>query len=167
VLERLGELLNAPSPQLPEKVETLLARQRELERALAEARQRLAAAVVVELVAAAVEVEGIKVVVSRVEDAQATALQALGDELRSRLGSGVGVLGAVAEGKVLLLAVVTDDLIKGRGLKAGNLVRQVAQLAGGSGGGKPHMAQAGAKDPGLLDQALAAVPEIVRRQLGR
>jgi alanyl-tRNA synthetase len=165
VLERLGGLLNTSSPQLPEKVEMLLARQHELERALAEARQRLAATAVVELVAAAVDVEGIKVVARRVEDAQTTALQALGDGLRSRLGSGVGVLGAVAEGKVSFLAVVTDDLIKGRGLKAGDLVRQVAQLAGGSGGGKSHMAQAGAKDPGLLDQALARVPEIVRQQL--
>ncbi|MBI2503357.1 MAG: alanine--tRNA ligase [Candidatus Latescibacteria bacterium] len=167
VLERLGELLNTPSPQLPEKVEAVLVRQRELERALAEMRQRLAAVEVVEWVAAAQEVEGIKVVVRRVENGQATALQALGDGLRARLGSGVGVLGAVAQGKVSLLAVVTDDLIKGRGLKAGDLVRQVAQLAGGSGGGKPHMAQAGAKDPGLLDQALAGVPEIVRRQLDR
>jgi alanyl-tRNA synthetase len=165
VLERLGSLLNAPPPQLPEKVEGMLARQRELERALAEARARLAAVEVVELVDGAQDMEGIKVVVRRVEDAQPTALQALGDGLRARLGSGVGVLGAVAEGKVSLLAVVTDDLIKGRGLKAGDLVKQVAQLAGGSGGGKPHMAQAGAKDPGLLDQALAAVPQILRRQL--
>ena len=165
VLEQLGALLNTPSPQLPEKVEGLLARQRELERALGEARQRLAAAAVVELVAAAVEVEGIKVVVQRVEEGQAAALQALGDGLRSRLGSGVGVLGVVAEGKVSLLAVVTDDLIKGRGLKAGDLVRQVAQLAGGSGGGKPHMAQAGAKDPALLDPALAAVPQLLRQLL--
>ena len=165
VLERLGGLLNAPPTQLPAKVEGVLARQRELERALAEARGRLAAVEVVEWVAAALEIEGIKVVVRRVEEGQATALQVLGDGLRSRLGSGLGVLGAVSDGKVSLLAVVTDDLIKGRGLKAGDLVRQVAQLAGGSGGGKPHMAQAGAKDPALLDQALAAVPKILRQLL--
>ncbi|MBM3277023.1 MAG: alanine--tRNA ligase [Candidatus Handelsmanbacteria bacterium] len=165
VLEHLGRLLNTPASQLPEKVEAVLARQRELERSLTEARGRLAAAEVVELVAGAQELEGIKVVVRRVENGQADTLQALGDGLRIRLGSGVGVLGAAAEGKVSFLVVVTDDLIKGRGLKAGDLVRQVAQLAGGSGGGRPHMAQAGAKDPALLDQALAAVPQILRRQL--
>ena len=61
--------------------------------------------------------------------------------------------------------MVTDDLIKGRGLKAGDIVREVAQLAGGSGGGKPHLAQAGGRDPGKIDEALAAVGDIVGRPL--
>ena len=73
--------------------------------------------------------------------------------------------GAEIAGKVSFIAVVTDDLIEERGLKAGDIVRDVAQLAGGSGGGKAHLAQAGGRDPGKIDQALAAVAGIVERQL--
>ena len=62
--------------------------------------------------------------------------------------------------------MVTDDLVKERGLKAGDIVRQVAQVAGGSGGGKPHMAQAGGRDPQKLDEALAAAAGVVGALLG-
>ena len=76
------------------------------------------------------------------------------------------MLGAEFDGKGSFIAVVTEDLIKERGLKAGDIVRSVAQLTGGSGGGKPHLAQAGARDISKMDDALAAVPEIVTAQLG-
>jgi alanyl-tRNA synthetase len=75
------------------------------------------------------------------------------------------VLGAEVAGKVSFIAVVTDDLIKGRGLKAGDVVKDVAQIAGGSGGGKPHLAQAGGKDPGKIDEAIAAAPDLIRQRL--
>ena len=93
------------------------------------------------------------------------ALRALADGMRASLGSGVGVMGTELSGKVSFIAVVTDDLIEERGLKAGDIVRKVAQLAGGSGGGKPHLAQAGGKNPEQLDQALNAVADIVRQQV--
>ena len=89
----------------------------------------------------------------------------MADGLRDNLGSGVGVLGAAFKGKASFIAVVTDDLISSRGLHAGDIVRGVAEHAGGSGGGKPHMAQAGAREPEKVNEALAAVPGILRRIL--
>ena len=78
--------------------------------------------------------KGSRVVARRTEAEDVPSLRAMADGLRESLGSGVGVLGADIGGKVSFIAVVTDDLIKGRGLKAGDIVRGVAQLAGGSGG---------------------------------
>jgi len=166
-LERMSGLLNAPADELPEKLEALLRRSRELERSLEELRQRMAGLEGAELTSGAQEVDGVKVVATRVEAANAPALRTAADGLRERLGSGVGVMGTVIDDKVSFIAVVTDDLIRERGLKAGDIVKDVAQVAGGSGGGKPHLAQAGGRDPAKLEGALAAVPDIVRRHLSR
>jgi alanyl-tRNA synthetase len=105
--------------------------------------------------------DGFKVVAERVEAPDMDALKNLGDRLRDRLGSGVGVLGTVLGDKVALVCVVTDDLVSGRKLSAGRIVGAVARIAGGGGGGKDHLATAGGKDPAKLDEALAAVPGVV------
>ena len=90
----------------------------------------------------------------------------MGDGLRDALGTeGVGVIGANLNGKASLLAVVTDDLI-GRGVQAGNVVKAIAQIVGGGGGGRPHLAQAGGKFPEKIGEALARVPDIIRAQVG-
>jgi alanyl-tRNA synthetase len=88
----------------------------------------------------------------------------LADELREKLGTGVGVLAAEVDGKGALLVVVTDDLI-GQGVKAGDLVKELAAIAGGTGGGRPHLAQAGTKETARLDDAIAAAPDVVAKQL--
>ncbi|MCY3668633.1 MAG: alanine--tRNA ligase [Gemmatimonadetes bacterium] len=165
VLVDLGARLNAAPEELTDKIESLLGRNRQLERSLDELRRRVAALETSDLSNGAREVEGVTVVARRTEAEDVPSLRAMADGLRESLGSGVGVLGADIGGKVSFIAVVTDDLIKGRGLKAGDIVRGVAQLAGGSGGGKPHLAQAGGRDPGKLDEALEQVAGIVEQQL--
>ena len=165
VLADLGTRLNAAPEELADKIEALLGRNRQLERSLGELRRRVAALETSDLSNGAREVEGVTVVARRTEVEDVPSLRAMADGLRERLGSGVGVLGADIGGKVSFIAVVTDDLIKGRGLKAGDIVRGVAQLAGGSGGGKAHLAQAGGRDPGKLDEALEQVAHIVEQQL--
>ncbi|MDE2809524.1 MAG: alanine--tRNA ligase [Gemmatimonadota bacterium] len=165
VLADLGTRLNAAPEELADKIEALLGRNRQLERTLDELRRRVAALETSDLSNGACEVAGVRVVVRRTEAEDVTSLRAMADGLRESLGSGVGVLGADIGGKVSFIAVVTDDLIKGRGLKAGDIVRGVAQLAGGSGGGKPHLAQAGGRDPGKLDEVLEQVAGIVEQQL--
>ena len=165
VLADLGTRLNAAPEELADKIEALLGRNRQLERSLDELRRRVAALETSDLSNGAREVEGVTVVARRTEAEDVPSLRAMADGLRESLGSGVGVLGADIGGKVSFIAVVTDDLIKGRGLKAGDIVRGVAQLAGGSGGGKPHLAQAGGRDPGKLDEALEQVAGIVEQQL--
>ena len=166
LLERMNGLLNAQTDDLPEKLEGVLQRNRELERGIEDLRRRMADLEGAELTSGAQEVEGIKVVATQMEVEDVPALRTAADGLRESLGSGVGVLGALIKGKVSFIAVVTDDLIKGSGLKAGDIVKGVAQIAGGSGGGKPHLAQAGGRDPEKLEEALAAVADIVRQHLG-
>jgi len=167
VLARLAAQFNAPVDELSGKVEALLGRQRELERSLNEMRRRLAAFEAGDMEAGAEEVGGIKIIARRTDVEDVPALRAMADGLREKLGSGVGVLGAEFDGKGSFIAVVTDDLIKEQGLKAGDIVRSVAQLTGGSGGGKPHLAQAGARDLQKMDEALAAVTGIVAELLER
>ncbi|MFO7275243.1 MAG: DHHA1 domain-containing protein, partial [Bacillota bacterium] len=117
------------------------------------------------LVERAQEVGGIKVVAGPAPVAAMEDLRNMTDVIRAKLGSGVVVLGAVTdEGKVNLVAAVTKDLA-GR-VHAGNLIREVAKICGGGGGGRPDMATAGGKNPERLGEALNAVPRLVAEQLG-
>ena len=114
------------------------------------------------LLSRAVTVDGSRVLAATVSAADAKALQALGDAVRDALKSGVAALAASFEdGKHGLLVVVTDDL-RERGVRADAVIRDVAALAGGRGGGKPHMAQAGLPDPTRIPAALDGVLGIVR-----
>ena len=111
------------------------------------------------------EVDGVKVLTGRTSAASTDALREAGDQLRDRLGSGVVVLGAVIDGEPKLIAMVTKDVIE-RGVRAGDIIKEISPAVGGRGGGAPHMAQGGGKDPEGLDRALEMVPEVVARKLG-
>ena len=165
ILNTLGARLNSLPEELGDKIEALLVRNRDLERSLDEMRRKVAGLEAGDMSSAAQEIDGIKVVAQRSAVGNVADLRTMADGLRGSLESGVGVLGADLAGKVSFIAVVTDDLIEGRGLKAGDIVRDVAKIAGGSGGGKAHQAQAGGRDPSKIDEALAAVVGIVERQL--
>ncbi|MGI9189581.1 MAG: alanine--tRNA ligase [Longimicrobiaceae bacterium] len=146
------------------RLDGLLTEQRELQGQLERARASAAVDTVGELLDEAAAVDGARVVSARVEIADAEELRSLGDRLRGRIGSGVGVLAATGGERASLLCVASDDLIA-RGVRADELVRAVAARAGGRGGGKAHMAQAGIPDPERVGEALAAVPEIVGEML--
>ena len=94
--------------------------------------------------------------------ADVDGLREMADWFRDKVGSGTAVLATVLNGKPLIVATVTDDLIK-RGLKAGDLVRDVAKMVGGGGGGRPNMAQAGGRDASKLPEALTAVAGLVEK----
>lgn len=145
--------------------EQLRSRVKELEKELERLRAKLAAGEVDSLVERAQEVGGIKVVAGTAPVATMDDLRNMTDTIRARLGSGVVVLGAVTgEGKVNLVAAVTKDLA-GR-VHAGKLIKEVAQICGGGGGGRPDMATAGGKNPERLGEALNAVPRLLGGQLG-
>jgi alanyl-tRNA synthetase len=131
-----------------------------LRRELEEARMKSAAGTLDEALARAVEVRGVRLVTLRADSLERGQLRTLVDNLKQRLGEGVVVLAsAQPEGKVALIAGVTPSLIKR--IQAGKLVGAVAKLVGGSGGGKPEIAEAGGKDQGQIDAALQAAPGIV------
>jgi alanyl-tRNA synthetase len=110
-------------------------------------------------------VAGIRVVSASVAVGDMEELKQLGDALRSKIPSGVGVLGAVVEEKVALVCVVSDDLVQQKKLQAGKIVGELAKLVGGGGGGRPHLATAGGKDVAKLPEALAQAGSIVGRML--
>jgi alanyl-tRNA synthetase len=118
-----------------------------------------------DLAAQAVDVNGVRVLATRVDAPSVDALRFMGDSLRKSLPSGVAVLGSVIDDKPMFIALVTKDIVE-RGVHAGNLLKRVAAVAGGSAGGRPDMAQGGGKDVAKLDEALAVVPDAVREMLG-
>jgi alanyl-tRNA synthetase len=112
------------------------------------------------IVASPVEVNGVKIFKGKAEASNMDELKSMGDDLRNKMKSGVGLLISSVEDKVQMVCVVTDDLIKEKKILAGNIVKQVAQIVGGSGGGKPHMATAGGKDVSKIEEALASLEKI-------
>jgi alanyl-tRNA synthetase len=112
------------------------------------------------------DIGGVKVLTARISAASMDALRETGDHLRDQLGSGVIVLGTVVNDEPKLLAMVTKDVIE-RGVRAGDIIREITPTIGGKGGGAPHMAQGGGKDPSGLDAALAQVAPHVAATLGQ
>ncbi|HET6762748.1 MAG TPA: DHHA1 domain-containing protein, partial [Longimicrobiaceae bacterium] len=163
-LREAAGLLRTREENLLPRLTAVLEEQRELQRSLTRARSSQGADALNETIDAAPVIDGARVVtLGPLEVDSIDELKAQGDRLRERLKSGVGVLAALGA-KPTLVAVVTDDLVK-RGVNAGNVVREVAALTGGKGGGKPHMAQASIGDPGQVADALAKTAEIVRVML--
>ncbi len=165
-LNAIADLLRSPPPAVVARVEALLEERRALQRRLDDA-MRGGGDKVADLIARAQPLDGTTLVSAVVSAADVKELQAMGDALRERMGSGVGVIAAsFGDGKTTLLVVVTDDLRK-RGVRADEIVRELAAAANGRGGGKPHMAQAGIPDAARLPDAIDRAPELVRPFLAR
>jgi len=132
---------------------------------VAKARVSTASAGLDDLLAGSIDLGGSRLVTARIDVGSADELKSIGDALRAKLGSGVGLLAAVVEGKVQLVCVVTDDLVASKKAEAGKIVGAVAKILGGGGGGRPHMATAGGKDAAKLDEALRETKTIVASYL--
>ncbi|HHS13634.1 MAG TPA: alanine--tRNA ligase [bacterium] len=165
IVREVESLLRCRSGEIIDRLQALIQERKTLEKAVRQARKADSGSLLDHLLAAARDVEGIRVVAEIVEASGTEDLRVLGDRLRETLKSGVGVLGTRSNDKVQFLAVVTDDLIRKRQLKAGDIVREVAKAAGGSGGGRPHLALAGAKETEKLQEALNRVPDIIKALL--
>ena len=110
-----------------------------------------------------IDVGGVKVITKRVSGMEKPALRGISDSLRERIGTGVVVLASDNDGKVSLVVSVTRDLTNR--LQAGRIVKELAPIVGGAGGGRPDFAEAGGKDPSKIDELLSRVPEVVRALL--
>ena len=165
ILDSVRERLGAGTEDIFERINSLLQEKKTLEKELSSYKAKNSKQEIDKLVQDARQVDGFKLVCSKIESPDVDFLKQHGDMLRDALKSGVGVLGAEINGKVNFLCVVTDDLIKSKKLSAGNLVKQIAAIAGGSGGGRPHLALAGAKNPEQLDSALDQVETIIKENI--
>ncbi|MEC4889871.1 MAG: alanine--tRNA ligase [Nitrospira sp.] len=163
-IREMSELLKVGQAELVSKTRKVLAQLKDKERELEELKLKMASGSAV--ASTAKTVAGVPVHVQRTDGLDVNGMRALADQLRDKLKSGVVALGAATEdGKVVLLVVVTKDLI-GK-LKAGDLIKVMATEVGGTGGGRPEMAQAGGKDPSRLDAALEKVFALVESSLQR
>ena len=165
ILESLGEILHCRTEELTQRVSGLMEEKKLLERRIKDAQKESASSILDTILQRMKHIDGIQIVTHSVEVNGIDELRTLGDRLRERLKTGVGVLGAVMGEKVNFLCVVTDDLIRTRHLKAGDIVQNVARIVGGKGGGKAHQALAGGKDTDRMKEALDQVPEIVKKFL--
>jgi alanyl-tRNA synthetase len=163
-LQRAGDLLRVKPAELEGALRQLIEQNHQLQRELISVKQKQAQESTADLLDKAVPVDGFQVLAVQVQADTVDTLRQMTDWLRDKLGSSVVAVGAVIDEKPMVVAAVTPDLI-GRGMHAGNLVRDVAKLIGGGGGGKPNLAQAGGKESGKLPAALATVPDWVQANL--
>lgn len=167
VLARAAQSLQASPAAVPEQVEKLKAELAGLRKSQAEQRRGGLAEEMARLASGAESgADGRWVVATIQSEAEPDAVRDAADRLRGALGRGAAVLAIRNGDKLAFLAAVTDDLVAEKKLRADELVRAVAKVAGGSGGGKPHLALAGAKDPAKLDEALDEARRLLREKLG-
>lgn len=163
-LDAVADTLNTPIAEVGQRVETILHENRTLQKELERLRSQMIKSQFDALLDTIQAIDGVNLLVGAVEGGSAENLREMADWFRDRVSSGVAVLATVKDDRPLFIAVVTQDVIK-RGVKAGDLVREVAKLVGGGGGGRPNMAQAGGRDATKLPGALAIVPDLVRNAL--
>ena len=153
-LNTIAALVKTEPANVTGKIEQVILRNKELEKELAQFKQKLASAAGADLVSQAKDYNGVKALIANLEGVEAKSLRGMVDDLKNKMGSGIILLATASDNKVSLIAGVTKDLV-GR-VKSGDLVNVAAQEVGGKGGGRPDMAQAGGSQPENLEAALTA-----------
>lgn len=162
ILDSVAREIKSTNEEIPGKIKNLLDELSAVRKHTAELERRLSKNIASDLLAQQITVNGITVIASQVKSSSLQVLREIGDELREKLSNAVIVLGSVYNEKPGFVAIVTPDLVN-RGLNAGNIIKQVAGVTGGSGGGKADIAQAGGKDKNKIGDALGLVKELVRK----
>ena len=163
-MQEAAALLKTTPADLLEKIAHLQAEAKALQAENESLKSKLAKEALGDVMDKVTEVKGVKLLAASVPDVDMNGLRDLGDQLKEKLGSGVVVLASAKDGKVSLLAMVTDDAMK-KGAHAGKLIKEVAAVVGGGGGGRPNMAQAGGKNPEKIDEAVAKAAEVLEGQI--
>lgn len=163
-LVEAASIVKSTPDQLSEKLHHLLAENKALNSELESLKSKLAQDAMGDVTDQVVEVKGVKLLAAKIEGVDMNGLRELGDQMKEKLGDGVVVLASAIDGKVSLVAMATKGAID-QGAHAGNLIKGVASLVGGGGGGRPNMAQAGGKNPAGIEDAVAKVREVLEEQL--
>ena len=164
MIQESAGLLKIKPEEMPVRIEKMLSLQKTLEKEVEKLKSQLTAGSMLAAMDDVQTIQGISVLVKKVSADSPTALRDMGDQFKDKIQSGVVVLGSEAAGKVLLIALVTKDLVKR--FHAGNIVKEISAIVGGSGGGRPDMAQAGGTQPDKLDYALNRAIEVIGRGRG-
>ena len=164
-IKEICRLVKSTPDKLLSRLEQLLAEQKETAKELEKLKAKMAGGAADEMLSGKVEIGGVAVLAAEVKDMDGNALRTMGDQLKQKLDSGVVVLASGKDGKVNLMAMATDDVVK-KGVHAGNIIKAAAAVCGGGGGGRPNMAQAGGKDASKIADALEKAKAVVAEQLG-
>ncbi len=163
-LAEIAKLVKGTPATAAEKVEHLLAEVKALQSENESLKSKAAKDALGDVMNQVEEVNGMKVLATKVSGVDMNGLRELGDQLKEKIGEGIVVIASDADGKVNLMATATDGAMKA-GAHAGNLIKEIAKLVGGGGGGRPNMAQAGGKNPAGIDDAIAKAKEVAAAQL--
>jgi alanyl-tRNA synthetase len=166
VVGELSERFHCRPEELPTRIESLQEEIKKLQQQLKKGASSDLAGTMDKLLASATKAGDVTLVIGEIPAGPDDAIRTQVDRVKQKAGSAVVVVGWSDDGKVGLLAAVTDDIVK-RGVKAGDLIKQIAPIVGGGGGGRPNMAQAGGKDPAKLGDALAKARQTVEQQLAK
>ena len=163
-LDKASALLKTTPAELENKIAHLQAEVKALHSENESLKAKMAQDALGDVMNQVTEVKGIKLLAAQVEGVDMNGLRDLGDDLKNKLGEGVVVLASAKDGKVSLMAMATDGAMKA-GAHAGNLIKGIAAIVGGGGGGRPNMAQAGGKNPEKIGEAVAAAAGILEGQI--
>ena len=163
-LANAAKLLKTKPEAVSEKIEHLYAEIKALQSENEALKSKAAKDALGDVMNQVQEINGVKLLAARVDDVDMNGLRDLGDQLKEKLGDGVVVLASVKDGKVSLMATATDEAQK-KGAHAGNLIKAIATIVGGGGGGRPGMAQAGGKNPAAVDDAIKEAAKVVESQI--
>ena len=163
-LKDAAALLKATPENLADKIAHMLADNKTLHSEVESLKSKMAQEAAGDVLDKVQEIAGIKLLAAEIDGVDMNSLRELGDQFKEKLGEGVVVLASGAENKVSLMATATEGAIK-QGAHAGNLVKAIAGLVGGGGGGRPNMAQAGGKNPAGINDALLKAAEVLKDQV--
>ena len=163
-LQELSKLAKTKPEQLSQKISHLLTENKALSSEVESLKSKLAKEAAGDVMSQVTEVKGVKLLAAKIEGVDMNGLRDLGDQMKEQIGEGVVVLASAVGGKVSLVAMATKSAVE-KGAHAGNLIKEIASLVGGGGGGRPNMAQAGGKNPEGIDEAVAKVKEVLEKQI--
>lgn len=164
LVKEISEKLKTFPKECPKRIDALLAQLKDAEKELAAMKSKLAAGALDEVIAAAKEVKGVKCIVHSFEGMSVDDLRGMGDKLRDKFASSVVILTSIEGDKISVVGMASKQAVA-QGAHAGNIIKEVTKLAGGSGGGRPDMAQGGIKDAAKLTEALNLVEGVLQGQL--
>ena len=163
-IDKVSNILKTSKKDLIERTYNVVEELKDKEKEIELLKSKMALSIADEILKAKVNINGIDLITYKVENMDMNSLRNLGDEIRNRIESGVIVLASVHEGKISFVSMVTKDMVT-KGIHAGNIIKEVAKVTGGGGGGRPDMAQAGGKNINKVEEALNIVPTIIKEQL--
>ncbi|MDZ7672760.1 MAG: DHHA1 domain-containing protein [Halanaerobiales bacterium] len=163
LLKKSAQLLNSDLNDIPDKIDRMKNNLKELEKEVRSLKDKIAASKSTDLKDNLKTVNGVNLLTHKLKDVDNNALRKMADQLQNEIQSGIIVLASALDNKVLFVAKISKDLVK-KGFNAGNIIGEVAKVAGGGGGGRPDMAQAGGSKVDKIDEALNKAEEIIKEK---